>query len=246
MLFENENLEYSFRMSRNRFRLEADLLAPAFRWVAEQGLEIRTEFANPWGICDLIGCSISPKRSAKRLVLSQRNAIGPPLRVQLLLSIPDITTRRSISLNDLAERYQPYLNKSNIKSEIDRLIRHKFVVTNQRGNLQKLNGWMPLHDRIIAVELKLNRISDVLNQARQNLQLTHESYIGLPSSHAEHLLSTKKDQLMDYGIGLLSINPKCCKELLPPSRKGGNEIDQVSQTHCTERFWRNHLINSAS
>ena len=43
---------------------------------------------------------------------------------------------------------------------------------------------MPLHDRIVAVEMKLSGIADALDQALQNKAFAEESYVAFPTDVA--------------------------------------------------------------
>ena len=42
------------------------------RVVAGQELMVKREFPTPWGVCDLVGCSLNELKVRKRLLLGQR------------------------------------------------------------------------------------------------------------------------------------------------------------------------------
>ena len=71
------------------FRFEREMTLPAEEWLRLQGMEVKREFATPWGVCDLVAARLSQRKVRARLKLGQRNAIGPPLRIAILMQIPD-------------------------------------------------------------------------------------------------------------------------------------------------------------
>ncbi len=46
-----------------------------------------------------------------------------------------------------------------------------FIVRTDTQALQKINGWMPLQKRLVAVELKLSRVEEAISQAVNNFRL---------------------------------------------------------------------------
>jgi hypothetical protein len=69
----------------------------------------------------------------------------------------------------------------NLERDLRALIADRFVVVKKNGSFQKVNGWAPLHQRIVAVELKLRRISEALSQGLSNRTFATESYVALPA-----------------------------------------------------------------
>jgi len=126
--------------------------------------------------------------------------------------------------------------------ETARLIADRFVVCSSRGRLQKMNGWMPLQDRLVAVELKLQRIEEAMRQALNNLGFADESYVGLPDKVARRVLSnvSRWSDFLDAGVGMLSVARQGC-ELLVPARKTRKWTDTAIQLYCVEKFWRTRL-----
>jgi len=97
--------------------------------------------------------------------------------------------------------------------------------------------WLPLHKRLVAVELKLARTDDALAQAVNNLGFADESYVALPADRARRL---RKSQLhsafAERGIGLLAVGREDCRVVLKarPARRHANS---PIQHYCVERFW---------
>jgi len=221
------------------FEFESEMTKPVEDWLINQGLQVKREYPTPWGICDLVGCSLNKTKIRKRLKLGQRQPIGSQFRVLLLSYIPDIDQQQVVSFSGLYKDFANFLDESYLEKELSRLIKDKFVQEVRTGFFQKLNGWFPLHKRIVAVELKLARISEVLSQARSNLEFTDESYVGLPFNRAKELFAKRENRgLMEKGIGLLGIGQEGVKVLLRSRRR--NESNQVLKMHCAERFWRTY------
>ncbi|HET9183803.1 MAG TPA: hypothetical protein VFP59_16855 [Candidatus Angelobacter sp.] len=218
------------------FALECEMSGPVRRWLKKEGLEVKDEYVLPWGICDFVGLSFDQERVDKRLALHQFRPIGPPHRIDLLFKIPDVETGESISIRQLRKRL-PLLSDDAVEQELEKLAKGGFVVQHRKGSFQRLNGWVPLHNRIVAVELKLSRTSEVLAQAASHRAFASESYIAMPSKIAERAAETRFAEFGAAGVGILGVTRKACKVLLHPSASGV-PVQPTLQAHCVERFWR--------
>lgn len=226
------------------FTRESEMLEPVKNWLESRGLVPRTEFRNPWGVCDLVGCRLKLRSVAERLALRQRAVIGPLQRIALLARIPDRDTGRTVTLKKLQRDHAAFIDPETIAAEVNRLVGTRFVQVTQRGSFQKINGWFPLHSQLVAVELKLTRIREVLDQAIANRDLTFESYAALPFSVAERLMNGEERNRFEHaGVGVIGVTPSGCQVLLAPCPKG-HHPDTIAQTHCVERFWRLHVRGS--
>ena len=226
------------------FVRESEMLEPTKRWVESLGLATKKEFSTPWGICDLVGCSLDEKRVEQRLSLGQKKPIGPPLRVSLLLQIPNHTTRRSVTLEKLCNKHNPYIDVDTITDEVKRLVATRFVRVTKNGSFQRVNGWLPLHKRLISVELKLHRIQEALLQAAANRELAWEAYAAFPMSFAERLAAApKRNDFQRLGVGLLGVTTSTCKVIISPKQMK-RSVDPLAQAHCVERFWRSRIIGN--
>ena len=222
------------------------MLEPAARWLQSQGLMVKKEFPTPWGICDLVGCSLNKNKVKQRLALRQVKPIGSQLRVHLLSLIPDRDEGKNISTRDLHAAFAGYLDEDQIGLELARLVRDRFVEPVGSGTFCKINGWMPLHKRLVAVELKLARIDDALHQATNNLGFADESYVALPAALANRLVRRKRDsQFRSEGVGLLAVDTRGCDVVVRaiPRRV---QMDKVVQEHSVERFWQAHIKGSGA
>jgi hypothetical protein len=220
------------------FASEHEMALPVLNWLRRECLLTKSEFALPWGICDVVGLSFNASQLVKRLSFGQRGAIGPLRRVQLLMQIPERESGKGISLHRLGQLCGNDFDKPTIEEEVQKLISGRFVVQSHNGHLQKLNGWAPLQDRIVAIELKLSRISEVLSQARCHRTFATESYIAMPSEIAVRIAAgARSSQFRSAGVGIVSVMRSTCRVILPCFDRGC-DINQALQMHCVERFWR--------
>jgi len=229
------------------FRLEKDMVAPAVRWLKSQGLMVKHEFSTPWGICDLAGCSFNAEHVKLRRELGQRRPIGPQLRVSILLLIPDERSKkRGATIQDLAEKVGPYVPPDRVREEVDRLAAGRFVHVTRKGTYLKRNGWIPLHERLVAIELKRHRIEEVLTQARANVGFADESFVGLPLPLARRLSDSPRVEAFRHaGIGILGIRSNRAEVVLQASTHSCAPF-QATQAHCVERFWRGYLRDTGA
>ena len=216
------------------------MFKPAEAWLKSKGLMVKREFPTPWGICDLVGCSFNKRNVTKRLRLGQKKPIGSHFRTMLLSHIPDENESKPIESSHLVGIFSEFFNKERIIYELNRLERDKFVQRTSSGSIYKLNGWMPLHRKIITLELKLSRIQDVLNQAISHLEFADESYVGLPMETARRIVKSDTVTLfIQNGIGIVGLCSKSYKVFRSPGNNRA-KTDRVLQAHCAERFWRNY------
>jgi hypothetical protein len=166
------------------------------------------------------------------------------VRVYLLSRIPGEDRQTTISIEGLHEHFGELLDRGRIEAEVQRLIGDHFVEEPSPHAYFKRNGWMPLHKRLVAVELKLTRIDDALHQAINNLGFADESYVGLPSESAYRVINSKKK--MDFhrgGVGVLAIASGGCRVVLRTNKRW-SDSETVSQAYSVERFWLPHLKGS--
>ena len=147
-------------------------------------------------------------------------------------------------MEGLRAGYAGLLSEGRIRHELDHLIGGRFVRTTRRGSFQRINGWMPLHKKIVAIELKLTRVTEVLHQAAAHLEFADESYVGLPLKTARKLVeSRRKEEFREMGVGVLGLEETTCEALLAAGR-AREASNPVLQGHCVERFWRTFPTDS--
>jgi len=220
------------------FKYESEMTKPVRDWLLAQGLMTKVEFKTPWGICDLVGVQINKEKADLRVNYNQRSTIGPIPRIALLERIPDAESGKSMGMAHLARIFDWWLTSDKLESEINYLIRKKFLISKRKDYYQKLNGWMPLHDRMVAVELKLNRVNEALYQAISNTTIFTESYVGLPFDSAVRIAEGKRRfEFEKNNIGLLAVKSNFCEKLISP-RVSNKDANSVLQIHAGESFWR--------
>lgn len=219
------------------------MTSAAFKWLDVPSMWIKREFRLPWGICDLVGVQIDLNRALVRLADAQKSPIGSLLKVSLLHYIPDVGTGQFIDFDSL--RVLVDEAPEVVRRELRALCGRRLVVESRNGEFQSLKRWAPIHTRVVAVELKLSRIEEVISQARQHQAFATESFIGLPEDRAERFLKSERvHELHDSGLGLLSVTPRCASVLVWPT--ANNHADPVLQMHCVEQFWRTAYYRQAS
>ncbi len=219
------------------FDYEHEMVAPAMVWLQGKGLRVKREVQTPWGICDLVGCSLNKTNVQKRLKSGQSDHISSQLRVAIYHALPDVGQGKPYSLGILSRRLGGLLDEGYLEDELERLIDGKFVHKTDDGMYQRFNGWIPLHKRIVALELKLNRFTEVLQQAVSNLGFAQESYVGLPMNKARQLTSSGRCQeFKDNGIGIVGIATNDCR-VLQRATFDKDKPDAVLSAYYAERFW---------
>ena len=220
------------------YRLEAEMTPVVRRSLESRGFHVKREFAAPWGICDLVGVDFNPVRVKQRLALGQLDSIGPPVRIELLSRIPDKATGSYAQVSRLQNEFAGLLDEAQFTEVLARLERAGFVAFPRRGAVHKLNGWEPLQRKIVAVELKLSRPLEALNQATAHFRFADASYVALPAPIAKRVsLSSRRKEFQRSGVGLFAIDNKRCHTIIP-SCSSSTTTDPVLQMHCVEGFWR--------
>lgn len=212
-------------------------MEPTVAWLRSRDLEVKREFQIPWGVCDLVGCSLNKTSVKRRLFSGRLSSVRSQLRVALLHSLPAVDEGKAASLEVMHESLGGVLDEARINLELKRLVDGNFVRITREGEYQKWSGWVPLHKRIVAVELKLTRISDVVQQAVSNLGFAQESYIGIPIEGAERLMTSNRWKgFKKKGIGMLGISADRCTVMHKASFVR-DRPDAVLSAYCAERFW---------
>ena len=221
------------------FAKESEMTASAARWLRTEGFALKEEFVSPWGICDLVGVKLDPDRVAHRLGYGQVRRIGSITSAALLLGLPDADTGRDRAIQRVVRDWSPAISEGAVVEEIGRLEKDGFVRRTSGGGLQKLNGWIPLQEALVAVELKLSRIDEAMRQARQNLGFADLSLVGFPSDVAKKIATAphRWKQYFDEGIGLLDVGVSRCRTLIPARRISGR-VDPAIQMYCVDKFWK--------
>lgn len=228
------------------FQHEAEMQEPVRRWLQRQGLDIKSEFSTPWGVCDFVAVAFREANVAKRLARGQKSAIGPSSRVAVLHAIPDREQLTFATFKGLSRRFEPVMDVARLHDELAQLLGAGFIVSPRRNAFQRVNGWLPLHERILAVELKLTRVSEAVSQATAHFAFAPEAFVALPRALAERVArDERRVRFAMTGLGLLAVGRRNCTVLVPPAGKQ-EAIEPVLQLSFLERFWKSHVTSSSS
>lgn len=226
------------------FKYETEMSAPAKRWLASLGLTVKSEFALPWGICDLVGVELNSDRVQGRLALGQIATISSPARISILQEVPDKDTGRRRRVGTLIRNWALVAPRRVVEQHVEWLVQHGFVERTGPGTIQRLNGWEPLHRRLITLELKMERAAEALRQAEAHRAIGGEAFVGLPGIQAEAVAESPRqvEQFRSAGVGLLAVDHRSCRMLL--AARCFAPSNRTAQMHCLERFWREHVRGS--
>jgi len=216
-----------------KFALEEQMTYHARTWFEINGYAVKTEYRTPWGICDLVAVKFDSDYCRTRDDLGQ-SAVGNLQRVALLESIP---AKARASADQLTQATVGLLAPEEVERELKYLTKHHFVKSFPEG-FQRITPARVPRNLIIAVELKLNRLEEVVSQAVSNLTFAHESYVALPDQNAQRLgASSRAAQVAAWGVGILGVERGGCETLLK-SRGNPEKVNPFVRAHCIERFWR--------
>ena len=164
------------------------------------------------------------------LLKSKRDRAAPPELLTIAESVILASLRRSGRTRiDLLEKRCGVRREGLRDGLLDRLKRWG-LVTHGRGGLVELSTTLTDQYQIIALEAKLFRWRDALNQARSYQRYADRSYVVLPEAVAERALK-HKGEFVSNGIGLLSVSEQRLDVLLEAGQ-------------CTSHDWRREFVYS--
>lgn len=218
------------------FARESEMTPIVQLWLTNQGLTTAQEVRMQWGICDFVAFELEPSATAQRVELKQTSPIGNPLRAAILGLMPSESSRRGATLRTICKKLGNLDATKAIEKELQFLIKGGYAQRTETGSFKSACPWLPMHRRLVAVELKLRDISTVFAQARQNQEFASESFVALPQARAEQLL--EDDWAAEFevcGIGLIGVRESGCQLLLSTAP---DSISESTQTYVVDRLWR--------
>lgn len=225
-------------MENIEFKYEALMNAPVSKWLEEQDLKVRSEFSTSVGTCDLVGCAFDRQRLEIREGKFGKKKLGPPLRISLWFSAPQCSPKRGKKIAEFEREYRGIISKKEITTSLDRLCRDGFLVRSECGKYSKFVDWYPLHERLVAVELKLSRVRKALRQASSYQAFATDSYVALPIELAKRVAGRYENDFSALGIGLLGVSTSTVKVIRESqTRAPGGSSMPVVEAHSAERFW---------
>lgn len=226
-------------MGSDSFLLESEMTGAVRRWLAARGMMTRLEYPAPWGICDAVGAELDRRAARERLSLGQRGAVGPLERVAILRRMP--AGGAPVSRGELCAAFAGRLPAAAVERHVAKLVAGRFVVEGVGGCLSRAGGRRPLVRRIVAVELKLRKVSEVLRQAAENRAFADESFVALPAELAARLRRDGRlGEFRALGVGVLAVSRRGCSVVLAAGRAGHPRSEEV-RAHCAEQFWRDEV-----
>ncbi len=219
--------------------LEAHLAGTVLRWLCEQGLLVQMEeFVTPWGVADVLGIRFNLDRVQARIAAGHLDPVTDTHAMQLLISLP--TGGKPKRISDVARKFEPLFGPALFERVVRNLTRKRFIVQDG-ASLVRCTDWMPYHEQLVAVELKLRRVDEALAQARRHKAITPESYVGMPAVIAERVAFTdRRAEFEAAGVGLISVQDGVCKVLIPPSISEETVIE-AQRLSAAEACWRTVL-----
>jgi hypothetical protein len=174
--------------------------------------------------------------------LNQVRAVGHIRRVALLECIP---SQGDISLRELLRKSSHLFSNDELQKELKQLEADHFVCSSEHDRYSRFAPNCSDENLIVAVEVKLSKIEEVLAQARANLAFADQSFIGIPIANAERLTNLERHKgLISSGVGLLGVERGRC-EVLIGSGGDKSKTNPAVRAHCIERFWRTFIDNGA-
>ncbi len=104
---------------------------------------------------------------------------------------------------------------------------------------RRTNRRIPQLLTVIAIELKMSNVAQVVGQAIGNLYYSNASYAAMPQERCNKMRETTKRQFLDNGIGLLSVDRNIVKVLIAPKYMNDGREQNYKRT-----WWRWHLKHS--
>jgi len=220
-------------------RLENQLQWPAEKWLLEKGFITAREFNTPWGISDLVGIRPNLVNTTLRIEAGQKNSLGDVTSVMVLVKIPTLLSKRTVTMDDLVTTLGDLIGPTQVVNIVERLIKKKIVVRSSTGRLARDTPWLPFHEQLVSIELKLERIEEALKQAKRHKTMTADSYVGLPLPVAQRV--SQSNRINDFkfaGVGLLGIDSaaETCSELLCPD-PSLSDTERVYEIAAADRCW---------
>lgn len=216
------------------FQQEKEMTPVVKTWLKESGFRTKSEFRTPWGVCDLVGCTMNAEAVETRVRLRQTAQLSNTLRATLFSAIPDESRRNGVSLDSLCSTLGNSSLRGRIEHELGKLIDGGFIVQTPTGSFKSRSRWKPLHREVIAIELKLTKVHEVIAQAIMNRSFATQSFLALPEDVVSRMSRTASEKCTEAGIGVIAVSQTGCS-IAKEARETSS--DEGLQIHLVDRFW---------
>lgn len=214
---------------RRDFRTEAGMTEIVCEWLRGRGYYPRCEVQTICGPCDIVA---RPSSHIPRKQIPRLDSLGARV-LDLFRSLGC----NSLSSDNIRKRIGKYLSTDELEQALQRLVdlrlmevrRHRFVPS------QSISQFC---DSLLAVELKLERFSDVVRQASNNRCFAARSVVALPASRVSKLRGHQIASVSELGLGLLSVDPSGKCSYLIEAREQPELLDHALVAVVSSRLRR--------
>lgn len=198
--------------------LESELRLPVFKWLANNGVPFRYEVPLPWGRADVIGVDQTSFNNSFNLKLLA--GLTNPIRARLL-SFINRHGAIGCGFNSILEEFQYLMNGEEIVSHLYMLQNRGLIHRGEtKGGESKFTSiGLRKRPRLISIELKLKRATEVVKQAMRNQVFSAITYVALPIPQAEYLVNFHAEKIKTSGLGVLGIHGNECQPLIIADRR---------------------------
>ena len=193
---------------------------------------ITTEFSIGYGRADLVAFKINPNKCRARLENGQQLSLDRVEYYTLLHLMPDINSGNNVSISYLSDKL--CLSSSYLKNHfLKHLIKSGYIVEVEQKKYVKVNGFIPIADEIIAIEVKISDWKKGAIQAKRYQVFANRTFLALYSNfvHRADLSLLKK-----HNIGLMSVNNAEIHEVLPVYFQ--KPKDEIRFSYASEWVWK--------
>jgi hypothetical protein len=192
--------------------LESELRLPVFKWLAVNNIPFRYEVPLPWGRADVVGID----RRDEDTIFNSKNLVGlsVPTRARLLSMISQYGAV-GCPVDRILADFENHLESEEIAAHLKFLEKRQWIrgVGGGMTSRRLIAVGLSRRPRLISVELKLTRTSEVVKQALRNQVFSSRTYVALPAQHASYLVRSNLEELERTGLGILSVCGNKCIEI---------------------------------
>jgi hypothetical protein len=199
-------------LKKGRKKSESHLVRILRNYFDSLGYITTTELSLGYGRADLVAFNIDTNRCKARLNNGQHRSLDKLKYYNLLRLIPEIESDESISLYNLSEHLK--LSQSHLRQNLlSFLIRFGYIIEVNHKRYAKVNGYIPIADEILAVEVKVSDWRRGAIQAKRYQVFANRVFLAISNYYAHRV---DRSLLEDHNIGLLTVGHKIYEDLKAP------------------------------
>lgn len=213
-------------------RPEARVVARVKTYFEAAGAFVAPELSLGWGRADLVAFELDREKCRARVRNGQFRSLDRADHYRALRHMPELESGEHVSVAELCERLgrsASYVRASLVPF----LERAGYAKRVGPGQLAKVNGFIPIAQRVIAIEAKVSDWRKGAIQAKRHRSFANRVYLALSSDYVHRV---QLEVLRKHGIGLLSASGFGVVEILaspdmPP-------LDPDRHSFSAEWLWR--------